>query len=47
MRELPAVRRFPADVLEDFGFLDFPGFLVAESAAASPLFKLAFIAVHV
>lgn len=47
MGELPAVRRLPADVFEDSGLLDLPGFLVAESAASSSLLKLAVIAVHV
>jgi len=45
--ELPAVGGLLANVFEDFGLLDFLGFLVAEAAAASSLFKLAIIAVHV
>ena len=47
VRELPAVRWFPAYVLEDLGLLDFSGFLVAEATAAAPFFKFAVVAVHV
>ena len=47
MGELPAVGGLLANVFEDSGLLDFLGFLVAEAAAASSLFKLAVIAVHV
>lgn len=45
--ELPAVGGFLADMFEDFGLLDFLGFLVAKAAATSSLFKLAVVAIHV
>lgn len=47
MRELPAFGGLLANVFEDFGLLNFLGFLVAKSTTSSPLFKLAFIAVHI
>lgn len=47
MGELPAVGRLLADVLEDDGFLNLLGFLVAESPATSSLSNLAIIAVHI
>lgn len=45
--ELPAVGGLLADVFEDFGLLDFLGFLVAKATTASSLFKLAVVAIHV
>lgn len=47
MRELPAVGRLLADALEDDGFLNLLGILVAKSPAASSLSNLAIIAVHI
>lgn len=47
VRELPAVGRLLANVLEDFGLLHFLGLLVAEPTAAASLLQLAVIAVHV
>ena len=45
--ELPAVRGLPANVFEDFGLLNFLGFLVSEAATTSSLFKFAVVAVHI
>lgn len=48
VRELPAVCCWLlADVFKDLGLLHFLCFLVAESTAASSLFKLVIMAAHV
>lgn len=47
VRELPTVWWFPANIFEDFGLLNFLGFLVAKSTATTSLFTLALTAVHV